>query len=187
MALRHGPRTVLASGRPGIRSSYIVAVDTYSRFVALLAFAALATGVTGLIRPAAFRQIGLRNGIGLAWLIATVATTGSLIYSEYYLFEPCRLCWFQRIAMYPLVLTLGVGWWKSDRTVTRYAVPLAVTGAGISVWHLANQWILTESTCEIGASCAVRYVTEFGFVTIPFMALSGFVAIAGLLLAVRKQ
>lgn len=162
-------------------------VQTFSRFVALLAFAALASGVIALARPSSFRQLGFRNGVGLAGLVAATATAGSLLYSEYYLFEPCRLCWYQRIAMYPLVIALAIGWWKNDRAVVRYVVPPALVGAAISVWHLANQWVLTESTCELGASCAIRYVTEFGFVTIPFMALSGFVAIVGLLNAVRKQ
>jgi hypothetical protein len=164
-----------------------VPVTTFSRFAALLALAALTAGVIALSRPKAYADVGFRNGVGLAGLVALTATAGSLLYSEYYLFEPCRLCWYQRIAMYPLVLILATGWWRNDRTVLGYAIPPAVVGAGISVWHLANQWILTGNTCPVGPSCSVRYVTEFGFVTIPFMALSGFVAIIGLLYAVRKQ
>ena len=166
---------------------HLMPVQTFSRFVALLALAALATGLVALLRPSSLSRLGFRNGVGLAGLVALTATAGSLVYSEYYLFEPCRLCWYQRIAMYPLVIALAVGWWRDDRAVVRYVVPPALVGAGISVWHLANQWLLTESTCDVGASCAIRYVTEFGFVTIPFMALSGFVAIVGLLFAVRKQ
>lgn len=161
-------------------------VATFSRFAALLAFAALATGIVGLLRPRMLAGIGFRNGVGLAALVAAAATAGSLLYSEYYLFEPCRLCWYQRIAMYPLVVILGIGWLRRDRSVVRYAIPPAVIGAGISVWHLANQWVLTGTTCDVGPSCSLRYVTEFGFVTIPFMALSGFVAIVGLLNAVRR-
>ncbi|MEX1043071.1 MAG: disulfide bond formation protein B [Acidimicrobiia bacterium] len=162
-------------------------VTTFSRFAALLALAALAAGLVGLLRPATFRDLGFRNGVGLALLVATAATAGSLLYSEYFGFEPCQLCWYQRIAMYPLVIVLAVGWLHQDRTVVRYAVPPALIGAGISVWHLVNQWVLTDSACDVGASCAIRYVTEFGFVTIPFMALSGFIAIVGVLYSVRKQ
>jgi disulfide bond formation protein DsbB len=164
-----------------------VPVTTFSRFVALLAFAALTAGVVALVRPKSYAELGFRNGVGLAGLVAATATAGSLIYSEYYMFEPCQLCWYQRIAMYPLVITLAIGWWKNDRSVLRYALPPAVIGVGLSLWHLANQWILTTDTCGIGPACSVRYVTEFGFVTIPFMALSGFVAIIGLLYAVRKS
>jgi len=164
-----------------------VPVNTFSRFVALLALAAVTTGLIALVRPRTMAALGFRNGVGLAGLVAGAATAGSLIYSEYYLFEPCRLCWYQRIAMYPLVITLAIGWLGRDRAVVRYAVPPAVLGAGISIWHLANQWILTGASCDVGPSCAVRYVTEFGFITIPFMALSGFVAIIGLLYAVRRQ
>lgn len=162
-------------------------VNTFSRFAALLALAALATGLIALARPRTMSALGFRNGVGLAALVAGVATAGSLIYSGYYLFEPCRLCWYQRIAMYPLVVTLAIGWLRSDRNVLRYAIAPAAIGAGISIWHLATQWIVTGATCDVGASCAIRYVTEFGFVTIPFMALSGFVAIVGLLYAVRNQ
>ncbi|HSJ28788.1 MAG TPA: disulfide bond formation protein B [Acidimicrobiia bacterium] len=162
-------------------------VSTFSRFAALLAFAALAAGLIALFRPRTFSDLGFRSGVGLAALVAGAATAGSLLYSEYYLFEPCRLCWYQRIAMYPLALTLAIGWWKQDRSVVRYAVAPAIIGAGISVWHLVNQWVLTGTTCDVGPSCAIRYVTEFGFVTIPFMALSGFVAIVGLTLAVRNK
>lgn len=162
-------------------------VTTFSRFAALLALAALTAGLIALFRPTAYAGVGFRNGVGLAALVAGGATAGSLLYSEYYGFEPCLLCWYQRIAMYPLVVILFVGWLKSDRSVVRYAVPTALIGSAISLWHLANQWLLTASSCDVGPSCAVRYVTEFGFVTIPFMALSGFVAIIGVLYAVRKQ
>jgi disulfide bond formation protein DsbB len=164
-----------------------VPVATFSRFAALLALAALAAGGVALIRPKTFDGLGFRNGVGLAGLVAAAATAGSLLYSEYYLFEPCRLCWYQRIAMYPLVVILLVGWIRNDRSVVRYAVPPAVVGAAISVWHLANQWVVTGTACDVGPSCSLRYVTEFGFVTIPFMALSGFIAIIGILNAVRKQ
>lgn len=162
-------------------------VTTFSRFAALLALGALATGLIGLLRPATFRDLGLRNGVGLALGVATAATAGSLMYSEYFGYEPCELCWYQRIAMYPLVVILAVGWRYQSRTVVRYAVPPALIGGGISIWHLVNQWVLTEPACDVGASCAIRYVTEFGFVTIPFMALSGFVAIVGVLYSVRHQ
>lgn len=162
-------------------------ITAFSRFAALLALAALAAGLVALARPRTFESVGFRNGVGLSALVAAAATAGSLLYSEYYRFEPCQLCWYQRIAMYPLVVTLAAGWWRSDRNVVRYAIPPAVIGAGISLWHLANQWALTETSCAVGPSCTVRYVTEFGFVTIPLMALSGFVAIVGMLYAVRKQ
>lgn len=170
-----------------IRFRRHVPVTTFSRFAALLALAALAAGLVALLRPSSYAGLGFRSGVGLTALVAAAATGGSLLYSEVYLFEPCRLCWYQRIAMYPLALILAIGWWRNDRHVLRYAVPPAIIGAGISLWHLSNQWILTGTTCDVGPSCSVRYVTEFGFVTIPFMALSGFIAVVGVLYAVRKQ
>lgn len=162
-------------------------VAVFSRFTALLALVALAGGLAGLIFPRRVAAVtGVRGALGLAAAVAAVAMTGSLVYSEYFLFEPCRLCWYQRIAMYPLVVVLFVAWRRRDRRVGGYAAPLAVVGGLISLVHLGNQWILTGTSCGAGPSCAVRYVTEFGFVTIPFMALSGFVAILGMLRVVRR-
>ena len=40
----------------------------------------------------------------IAFLVAATATAGSLYFSEVADFVPCRLCWFQRIAMYPLAV-----------------------------------------------------------------------------------
>jgi disulfide bond formation protein DsbB len=110
--------------------------------------------------------------------VATASTVGSLIYSEGYGMEPCRLCWYQRIAMYPLVLILLVAVAAADRAAWRYVVPLAGAGSLISIYHLVVQWTPAETgACELGVPCSLRYVEEFGFVTIPFMALAGFLAI----------
>lgn len=49
-----------------------------------------------------------RYALHLAWLVAIIATGGSLYMSEILLWEPCKLCWVQRIFMYPLVLLLGI-------------------------------------------------------------------------------
>src|SRR5207342_697395 len=74
--------------------------------------------------------------VPLAFVVALIATLGSLYLSEVAHFVPCRLCWYQRIAMYPLPIILAVGWWKRDSGVRRYALPLAVVGACISVYHV---------------------------------------------------
>ena len=72
----------------------------------------------------------------LAAGVAVVATLGSLYYSEVADFPPCRLCWFQRIGMYPLAVILPVAAWRRDRQVRWYALPLAVGGGAVSIYHV---------------------------------------------------
>jgi disulfide bond formation protein DsbB len=122
--------------------------------------------------------------IPLAFVVAAVATLGSLYLSEVANFIPCRLCWYQRIAMYPLPILLGIAWWKRDAGVRRYALPLAVIGMAISTYHiLVERFPSLEGSgvCEVANPCSVRWVERFGFVTIPTMALAGFALISGLL------
>ncbi len=135
--------------------------------------AALRDATTATLGPAAVR---------LAFLIAGVATFGSLYLSEVADLVPCRLCWFQRIAMYPLFVIFGVGWLRRDRSAWAHAVPLAAIGAVLAAWHLLVQRFpsLEGSACELGVPCSASYFEVFGFMTIPYMALSGFVAILAL-------
>lgn len=78
-------------------------------------------------RPALLERMR-GQGLPLAWLAATVATLGSLYLSEVADFPPCRLCWFQRIAVYPLVVVLGLGWLRRDTSVRLYGLALAGLG-----------------------------------------------------------
>lgn len=119
---------------------------------------------------------------GLAlWLAAFVAlgcTLGSLYFSELADFLPCELCWFQRICMYPLTATLFVAAIRRDRGVWRYVVIPATVGAVIAVYHTQLQAFPEQKTfCPTTVPCTIRYVWEFGFVSLPFMALAGFVFI----------
>ena len=81
-----------------------------------------------------------RHVIGWAWGVATIAMLGSLYLSEIANFLPCLFCWYQRIAMYPLVVVLGVGALRSDPGVWRYALPLPVIGFLIAAYHVTIQW-----------------------------------------------
>ena len=120
--------------------------------------------------------------------IATVATGGSLLLSEVAGYLPCTLCWYQRIAMYPLVVILGVAAWRHDRQVWRTAVPLAVIGLGIAVWHVViERRPALGGVCDPVAPCSLRWVEEFGILTLPMMAGTGFLAIILLTLAVRPS
>jgi disulfide bond formation protein DsbB len=112
----------------------------------------------------------------VAWLVALVAMLGSLYLSEVADFQPCRLCWFQRIAMYPLVVVLGVGWWKRDTSARLMGLILAGLGLAVNLWHLAVElWPTLEGeSCDPLNPCSLRWVEAFGFWTIPRMATVAF-------------
>jgi disulfide bond formation protein DsbB len=124
----------------------------------------------------------------LAFVVTAVATGGSLFFSEVAHFIPCELCWFQRIFMYPLAIVTLLAAIANDYRVARYLLPLPVIGAGIAVYHLLVEHGVVEQTnaCLVSApgGCAVKWINEFGYVTIPVLALTGFVlAFAFLLFA----
>jgi len=109
-----------------------------------------------------------------------VSMFGSLYFSEVADYIPCRLCWFQRIAMYPIALVALIALVRRDRGARWYLVPMAVIGAAISTYHyLIERGVLSDSeACAlVGPSCADVWFEEFGFVTLAFMALAGFVAV----------
>ena len=122
----------------------------------------------------------------LAFLVAAIATGGSLFFSEIAHFVPCELCWYQRICMYPLSITTLLAALAADRRAARYLLPLPIVGAGVSVYHLLveNQVVSEAQTCRISApgGCALKWINEFSYVTIPTLALTGFALIFALLL-----
>lgn len=116
-----------------------------------------------------------------AWVIALLSTVGSLFFSEVMGLPPCALCWYQRIAMYPLVLIIATGIVARDRRVRAYALPLALAGLAASVYHnLLYYGVVPETLtpCSEGASCTERQIEWLGFITIPLMGLASFVALA---------
>lgn len=125
----------------------------------------------------------------LAWLQAWVATLGSLFFSEVMKFPPCKLCWFQRIFMYPLVAILTVGIVNKDKNVHRYVLPLSITGFFIALYHnLIYYHIISESLvpCSQGVSCTTKFFAWFGFITIPLLSLIAFTVITVCMLWYKK-
>jgi disulfide bond formation protein DsbB len=117
----------------------------------------------------------------LAWLVAGVSMIGSLYFSEVAHYEPCKLCWYQRIAMYPMAVILAIAVAKRDYGVRRYVVPIALIGAVISSYHYLIEWFPNlegDGTCSLAVPCTFVWFRRFGFVSLPYMALSGFLFIA---------
>jgi disulfide bond formation protein DsbB len=166
-----------------------MSVKTVSVFFALLALAAnagtiaIALGrVTG--RWQLVRDLAGPSALWIAAGVTGVATLGSLYYSEVVGFPPCELCWYQRIAMYPLPLILGIAAWRRDAGVRRYGVPVAVVGALIAAYHYQLEWFPSQATvCTSEIPCSVAWFREFGFISLPYMALSGFLFAIALMLA----
>jgi disulfide bond formation protein DsbB len=123
-----------------------------------------------------------------AWLTALIATFGSLFFSEVMKLPPCVLCWYQRIAMYPLVLVLGVGIALRESRLKAYALPLSLSGLAVSVYHnLLYYKVIPDSIKPFtsGVSCTAKQLEWLGFITIPLMALAAFTLINALLLLDR--
>jgi disulfide bond formation protein DsbB len=120
----------------------------------------------------------------IAWGFALVATAGSLFFSEISQFIPCRLCWFQRIGMYPLAAILLIAAIRRDhRGGALYGLPLAAFGAIVSIYHIYIEHHPEAETasCKIGAPCATKWIDKLGYITIPTLALTAFLAIIVLL------
>ena len=130
-----------------------------------------------------------KHAVLFAFLVALTATSGSLFYSEILGYEPCKLCWFQRILMYPQVITLGLALWLKDRGAVDSSIALSGLGAMIAGWHYYNQIApvsnLPCAAVGYSASCAQRFILEYGYITIPLMSLTAFVLIF-LLMTAKK-
>jgi len=153
--------------------------------LAVVGIAAL-LGVPGPLE--AVRGVLWGYELWLAFLVAALATGGSLFYSEIAGFVPCELCWYQRICMYPLTVLTLLPALAADYRIARYLLPLPVVGACIAVYQiLIEQGVVKQSqACLISApgGCATRWTDTFGYLTIPVLTLTAFaVAFAFLVLA----
>jgi disulfide bond formation protein DsbB len=172
-------------------------VDAVTTFFALLAVlgivvvlgsaaAWVVSKVRGSLPPSlqAWREDAAQIALPAAFAVASTATLGSLYLSEVAHFPPCELCWYQRIAMYPLTVVLGVAALRRDHTVKWYVVPIALIGASISAYHYLLERFpdSVASACSTDVPCSTVWVWEFGFLSIPAMAGVGFALITTLVL-----
>jgi len=163
-------------------------------------------GVAGQVLVAVFLLVGLLALLGargpldglrrLFWgyelwggfVVASLATGGSLFFSEIANFIPCEFCWYQRICMYPLSILLLVLAVHGDHRAARYLLPLPVVGAGVSIYHMLITYgaVHEPATCQLsapGAGCATNWISgeSFGYLSIPTLALTGFLLLIGFL------
>ena len=151
---------------------------TVATFLGILAILAI-LGDALLVLSRAARELIRPNALGLAAVVAATATAGSLYFSEVARLEPCALCWSQRIAMYPLVILLGLAAFRGERLVRPYVLALAGIGAAISAYHIAVQRLpgLPSGSCSLTVPCSAIQVEVLGVITIPVLALIAFLSI----------
>jgi disulfide bond formation protein DsbB len=179
-----------------------MSTSVITTFFAILALVCLATTIAGVVLGVAARtSAGGRRaldrvgdelagaGLWVAFAVAAVATVGSLWLSGGAGFTPCTLCWYQRIAMYPLALILGIAAWRRDVAVRVYVIPLAAIGALVSGYHIAVERFpdLQSGGCDPDNPCSLKWVEHLGFITIPTMALAGFLVIITLLVLTPRN
>lgn len=124
------------------------------------------------------------------WVIALIATAGSLYFSQIRGYTPCTLCWVQRIFMYPLVIVVGVAYTQKNVRIAATTLALSVIGGAISLYHYGLQKLdfLSEAAPACGqVPCNGQYINYLGFITIPFLALTAFILIAGMSLYMLKS
>ena len=180
----------------------MLSFDTMRLFFSLMAFGATVVVISAFLlwiaarlstKAADMRDALLDSVAGyelwLAFGVAAIATLGSLYLSEIAHLTPCKLCWFQRIFMYPLVVVLGVAAWRRDASVRLTTMLLAWIGAAIAVYHYMIQRYpsLGGGSCDASAPCSAAYIWQWDFVSIPFMAASAFCLILVLMFALRSN
>jgi disulfide bond formation protein DsbB len=122
----------------------------------------------------------MNKSLLLSWLAAVSATVSSLYLSEVLHFIPCTLCWYQRIFMYPLAIILGIAFYRNDRAIYRYTLPISIIGMIISGYHVLLQkvpYLQQFEMCKTGVPCSKDYLNLLGFITIPMMAFTAFTII----------
>ena len=131
-----------------------------------------------------------RLGLYSALTAACVATMGSLYFSEVNRFTPCALCWYQRVLMYPLAGLLALGIWRRDQHLPFLVLPFSLLGQGVAVYHFLLQKTTVfgaPSSCGLGVTCSTVWINWLGFVTIPLLAVFGFMVITtGMLMVIAS-
>jgi disulfide bond formation protein DsbB len=125
-------------------------------------------------------QKRMENSLIIIWTVSLVATLGSLYFSEVRGYEPCTLCWYQRILMYPIVLISGIALFQKNVKIALTTAIFSIIGGSISLYHYGLQKIsiLSDNAPACGnVSCTGQYINYLGFITIPFLALTAFLII----------
>lgn len=133
-------------------------------------------------------------GIEFSLILTITAIVSSLYYSNIVGFEPCTLCWYQRIFIYPQAILLVVALFRKEKTIIPYSITLAVISSLISAYHYLvqritdfNSQVSLATPCTLAGNCTSKFVFEYGYITIPMMALTTGITILFLLIISKKK
>lgn len=119
-----------------------------------------------------------KNKMKIIFTVSLLATLGSLFYSKIMGYEPCELCWYQRILMYPLVIISGFSIKKHFYEIKKIILSMSIIGALIAAYQYITQITAVSSFCAIGATdCSTKLIFKFGYISIPLMAFTAFIII----------
>lgn len=174
----------MATTPAAINASEVADIEAVLVLLGLVAVGALVVAfAVPRTRPAVATYVA-GTGTLLAAGIAVLATGGSLWFSEGAGFPPCELCWYQRIAMYPLVVVLGMAGFRDSATGRLTGIVIATLGLAVSAWHIVVEAFpdAAGGGCDPDNPCTIRWVEGLGFWTIPRLAAGCFIIIIALTL-----
>ena len=184
--------------RANTRQNGRVNQEAFELFSAILALATLAAGIitlAALVFEKSMSWAGAwltqvrASGLWIICMITTGAMVGSLYFSEKVGFAPCKLCWYQRIAMYSIAIISFVAALRNDKNIARYTIVLAPLGLIVSTYHYLLEWFPTLETnvCSLDVPCTAVWFRELGFVTLCFMAGCAFITVIAVSLAIIRE
>ena len=172
--------------------------EAFQLFSAILALATLAGGIVTLAALALEERMTWTSawltqvrasGLWIICMITTGAMVGSLYFSEKVGFAPCKLCWYQRIAMFSIAIISFAAALRNDKNIARYTIVLAPLGLIVSTYHYLLEWFPTLETnvCSLDVPCTAVWFRELGFVTLCFMAGCAFITVIAVSLAIMRE
>jgi disulfide bond formation protein DsbB len=184
--------------RANTRQNGRVNQEAFELFSAILALATLAAGIITLAALVFEKSMSWAggwltqvraSGLWIICMITTGAMVGSLYFSEKVGFAPCKLCWYQRIAMFSIAIISFVAALRNDKNIARYTIVLAPLGLIVSTYHYLLEWFPTLETnvCSLDVPCTAVWFRELGFVTLCFMAGCAFITVIAVSLAIIRE
>ena len=172
--------------------------EAFELFSAILALATLAGGIITLVAVVFEKSMSWADawltqvrasGLWIICMITTGAMVGSLYFSEKVGFAPCKLCWYQRIAMFSIAIISFAAALRNDKNIARYTIVLAPLGLIVSTYHYLLEWFPTLETnvCSLDVPCTAVWFRELGFVTLCFMAGCAFITVIAVSLAIMRE
>ncbi|NGX34665.1 MAG: Disulfide bond formation protein C [Candidatus Anoxychlamydiales bacterium] len=127
-----------------------------------------------------------RHSLYFAWMIALIATIGSLYASQILNIKPCVFCWYQRVFMFPLAIILGVAAYKKDKKIFSYVIALPIIGAMIAFVQTIFSYLnITSLVC--GLDCSGSGQKLFGFLDMSIASFFAFSGIVFFLIVAKKK